>query len=232
MTTEQSTAPNVPDRGFTFEVPVHFHDLAMHLDEAARWAHLEELACEIWSGGTADQRSGVQQLYADIAEAAAQDGAIYAGVAMFATEDDRISSASLIARTDPIEAGDLETIVATLEETLSLNPSNDVQRVEVEAGPAVVSFSAVEWQIGPADAPERPEPIVLARVDAYVPLPDLGTLLVLALSTPSLPELPDYVALLSQTAETVRRLDEEPVAATVPGQPAGETAARMTAAFG
>lgn len=232
MTTEQSTAPNAQDRGFTFEVPVHFHDLAMHLDETERWAHLEELACEIWSGGTADQREGVQQLYAGIAEAAARDGAIYAGVAMFATEDDRISSASLIARTDPIEAGDVEMIVSTLEETLSLNPSNDVRRVEVEAGPAVVSFAATEWQFDPADAPERPEPIVMARVDAYLPLPDLGTMLVFALTTPSLPELPDYVALLSQTAESVRRLDEEPVTVAVPGQPTGETAARMTAAFG
>ncbi|MEU9132138.1 hypothetical protein AB0D08_29205 [Kitasatospora sp. NPDC048540] len=234
MPNEQPAAVgrSAADRGFTFRVPVHFHDLGMHLTDQERWEHLDELACEIWSGGTTDQRQGVRTLYADIADAAAEDGALYAGVALFATEDDRISTASLIVRADPIDDGDPEMIVATLQETLSLNPSSDVRRVEAEAGSAVLAFTGVEWQPqAPEDAAGDPPPLTMARVEAYLPLPDLGTLVVLALTTSSLPELPDYVALLAQTTESVRRLDETGPAG-LPAQSNTEAAERVEAAFG
>lgn len=61
--------PPAPEPGFDFEVPVHFHDLGMHLSEEQRWAHLGEVAAETWSGGTGYQRQTVRQLYADLAGA-------------------------------------------------------------------------------------------------------------------------------------------------------------------
>ncbi|WP_354642589.1 hypothetical protein [Kitasatospora camelliae] len=231
MTADQGphTAASQPEIGFDFDVPVDFHDLGMHLTDEERWAHLEEVASEIWSGGTDYQRQGVQQLYADVAAAAAGDGASYAGICMFATEDDRVSTASLIIRSDTIDSGDLETITGTLQESLSLNPSVDVYRTEVEVGPALVQFMAIEWTppAPSADAP-RPAAIPLVNVDVYIPLPKTRSLLVMSLTTPSLPDLPHYVALMSELAETVRVHDDQP---TVPEQ-RGESAARIEAAFG
>ncbi|MFJ8045325.1 hypothetical protein ACIRBX_32955 [Kitasatospora sp. NPDC096147] len=220
-----------PETGFTFDVPVHFHDLGMHLSDEERWAHLGELAAEIWSGGTEAQREGVQRFYAEVADSAAADGATYAGICLMATEDDRVSTASLIARSETLEGGDVELITSTLMETLSLDPACDVHRTEVEAGPAVVVFAGVEWLPGAAEegAP-APEPLQLVRVDTYLPLPEISELLVFSLTTSSLPDLPVYVELMAQTAESVRLLgDDRPV--SLPGQP-DPAAERLVAAFG
>lgn len=219
------------ETGFTFDVPVQFHDLGMHLTDEERWVHLEELAAEIWPGGTLDQRQGVQRFYAELADAAAGDGATYAGIGLMATEDDRVSTASLIVRSETIEGADVELITTTLLETLSLDPACDVYRTEVETGPAVVVFAGVEWTPGtPEEGAPTPEAIPLVRIDTYVPLPEISELLVLSLTTPSLPDLPMYVELMAQTAESVRILgDDGPLA--LPTQQS-ESAARLTEAFG
>ncbi|GAA2258679.1 MULTISPECIES: hypothetical protein [Kitasatospora] len=224
--TRGETGPG-PQRGFDFDVPVHFHDLGMHLTDEQRWAHLSEVAAEIWSGGTGYQRKTVQRLYADLAGAAAADGASYAGICMFATEDDRVSSASLIVRSETIEPADVETVASVLHETLSLNPDCDVYRTEVEAGPAIVRFTGIQWTPPPAaEGAPRPAAIPMAQIDVHLPLPEVSSLLVMSLTTPSLPDLPHYVALLCELAESVRLLDDEP-----DRQPTGSEA-RIQAAFG
>ncbi|MFG2698732.1 hypothetical protein [Kitasatospora sp. NPDC048407] len=191
---------------YTFDVPVHFHDLGMHLDDDQRAVHLRELACEIWAGGTEAQRAGVQQFYGELADAAAEDGASYAGVCLMATEDDRVSTASLVARSETLEpAADPEAVIETLEEVLSLDPAADVHRTETEQGPAVVAFSGVEW----TPVPEQPA-LPLVRMDVYLPLPEISELLVFSLTTPSLPDLPEYVALLSELTDTVEVLTDDP----------------------
>ncbi|MEV4616316.1 hypothetical protein AB0K43_27540 [Kitasatospora sp. NPDC049258] len=232
MSVEQEAAQlTSPEVGFTFDVPVAFHDLGMHLSDEQRWEHLEEVAAEVWSGGTPDQRSGVRQLYADVADAAAADGASYAGLCMFATEDDRVSSASLIVRSETIEPGEVEAIAAILHETLSLDPDCDVYRTEVEAGPALVQFTGLQWTPPVAEGQAPPAAIPMARVDAYLPLPEARSLLVMSLTTPSLPDLPHYVALLSELAETVQLLDHGR-SSGLPAQQSTESAARVAAAFG
>ncbi|GAA4867054.1 hypothetical protein [Kitasatospora terrestris] len=222
---QPETAPR-PETGFDFVVPVAFHDLGLHLTDEERAAHLEEISAEIWCGGTDHQRRSTQELYGGIADAAAADGATYAGICMVATEDDRVSSASLIIRSETVEPADAETIARTLQDVLTLDPAADVHRTEVEAGPAVVSFVGVEWT-----PPGGAAAIPMAKVDVYLPLPEASSLLVMSLTTPSLPELPDYVALLSELAGTVRLLgDDTPV--RLPAQQDGESAARIASAFG
>ncbi|MBT2397847.1 hypothetical protein [Streptomyces sp. ISL-100] len=56
----------------------------------------------------------------------------------------------------------------------------------------------LEWQSDPDDdtAPSLPR----ARADVYLPLPRMRRLLVMSLTTPSLPDLPFYVSLLSKSA--------------------------------
>ncbi|MER8186247.1 hypothetical protein [Kitasatospora sp. NPDC094015] len=228
MPVEQAAVTGI---GFTFDVPVAFHDLGLHLTDEQRWEHLAEVAAEVWSGGTPDQRAGVRQLYADVADAAAGDGASYAGLCLFATEDDRVSSASLIVRSETIEPGDVEAIAATLHETLSLNPDCDVYRTEVEAGPALVQFTGVEWTPPAVEGLPAPVAVPMARVDAYLPLPEARSLLVMSLTTPSLPELPHYVALLSELAETVQLLDDG-LSPALPAQQGSPDAGRIAAAFG
>jgi hypothetical protein len=81
---------------------------------------------------------------------------------------------------------------------LSLEQHRDVHQVELECGPAVVSFHSVEFER------EQPEPsFAFAHIELYVPSPIGGYLLIFALSTPSLEDLPIYVSLMSQIGDSV-----------------------------
>ncbi|KJK57719.1 hypothetical protein [Saccharothrix sp. ST-888] len=71
----------------------------------------------------------------------------------------------------------------------------------------------------------------MARVDVHLPPPEVSSLLVMSLTTPSLPELPHHVALLSEPAETVQVLGDGPPR-TVAGQQHPASTAGVRAAFG
>ncbi|MER6016021.1 hypothetical protein [Streptomyces bluensis] len=133
-----------------------------------------------------------------MAQLALAEKSFYAGFCLDETPDGRMTTASLLARLDPLDEPDAELSARGLFETLSVKPNNTVEEIRVPAGPGVLVLCGVTWQSDPQDdtAPSLP----LARADVFLPLPRMGRLLVLSLTTPSLPDLPFYVALLSKTA--------------------------------
>jgi hypothetical protein len=206
MSTEVDT-PAVWDPDIEWVIPYHFHSLGLELDSPERAVHLEEVACEVWPGGTGSQRQTVAGWYADIAEAAAAAGALYAGLAFLSTDDDRISTATLTIRAESLEPAEPGVAIAGLIEVLSADPAHEVHRTQVACGPAVVVFTGLVWQPPrPAEAsPQEPRPaaLKLAQAEVYLPLEEAETLLVLCLSSPDLRDFPEYVGVLSTVADSV-----------------------------
>ncbi|MEV4611395.1 hypothetical protein AB0K43_02165 [Kitasatospora sp. NPDC049258] len=226
MTTVEE--PVAAEDDIRWEVPVFFHSLGLALPEPERAAHLAEIAAEIWSGGTAYQRETVAGWYGEIAADAAEDGAVYAGLSLLGTEDDRITAATLVILAEEADTADPEVAAAALVELLSLDPAHEVIRTEIACGPAVLVVSGTVLDLSGRAGDGGTASLELAQAEVYVPVPGADTLVVFRLSTPSLPEFPEYVTILARMADTVTYRG--------PGARAPEAAlpqqARITKAFG
>ncbi|WP_393520424.1 hypothetical protein [Streptomyces sp. Y7] len=179
------------------DIPGGFHSLGLDLDDEERHRQLWSIAEEVWPHGTDFQQEVTFHAYREMAELALAEQSFYAGFCLAETTDARMTTASLLARLDPLDEPDAELSARGLFENLSANPNNTVEQVRAPTGPGVLVLCGLQWQSDPEDdtAPSLP----LARADVYLPLPRMGRLLVLSLTTPSLPDLPFYVSLLSKT---------------------------------
>ncbi|MDX3098703.1 hypothetical protein PV703_19450 [Streptomyces sp. ME01-24h] len=195
MSTSLREAPGVL---VEFESPDVFHEIPLHLPPDAFDAQVSELAARIWPGGTDFQREATAAVYREVAGSLDADGVLHAALGLFATEDDRISTANLLVRIEEIDPGDPGMAATALHELLSLEPHRDVHKVDLDCGPAVVSFHATA-----VDGEQVAEPFAFLHIELYVPSPFGGYLVVFSLSTPSLADLPVYVALMSEIGESV-----------------------------
>lgn len=227
--TAEAVPDDVPDDvpDIRWELPVQFHSLGVDLPEEQRAAHLAEISAEIWSGGTEFQRETVAGWYGDIAASAAEDGAIYSGLLLAGTEDDRVTVATLVIQADPADTDDAGVVADALQEMLSVDPANEVMRTEAPVGPVVVTVSGAVVEF--PDGGEGATTLELAQATAYIPVPGAGTLVTMQLSTPSLRDFPEYVGILAGVVDTVV-YDRPGVPA--PDVPQQQTAARITEAFG
>lgn len=180
------------------DIPGGFYSLGLDLDGEERLAQLWAIAEKVWPTGTDFQREVAFHSYREMAEHALAENSFYAGFCLDEAPDGRLTTASLLARLDPLEEPDAEISARGLFEALSTNDNHTVEEIRVPAGPGVLVLCGLEWQPDPSDssAPSLP----LARADVHLPLPRMQRLLVLSLTTPSLPDLPFYVSLLSKTA--------------------------------
>jgi hypothetical protein len=180
------------------DIPGGFHSLGLDLDGEERMEQLWAISERIWPTGTDFQREVAFHSYREMADHALAENSFYAGFCLDEAPDGRLTTASLLARLDPLDEPDAELSARGLFESLSVNDNNSVEQIRVPAGPGVLVLCGLEWQSDPQDdtAPSLP----LARADVYLPLPRMGRLLVLSLTTPSLPDLPFYVSLLSKSA--------------------------------
>jgi hypothetical protein len=180
------------------DIPGGFHSLGLDLDGEERLEQLWAISERIWPTGSDFQREVAFHSYREMADHALAENSFYAGFCLDEAPDGRLTTASLLARLDPLDEPDAELSARGLLEALSANDNNTVEEIRVPAGPGVLVLCGLEWQSDPADdtAPSLP----LARADVYLPLPRMQRLLVLSLTTPSLPDLPFYVSLLSKSA--------------------------------
>ncbi|MGK4585882.1 hypothetical protein [Kitasatospora sp. HPMI-4] len=232
MTTDQATAaaPVLDDElDIRWDVPVVFHSLGVDLPEDQREAHIAEIAAEVWSGGTAFQRTTVAGWYQEIAAEAAEDGAVYAGFALLGTDDDRVSVATLVILAEEADTSDPEIAAAALLELLSADPANEVFRSDIACGPAVVSISGMIVDL--TEQAGEPTSLELAQAEVHIPVPLADTLLVCRISTPSVADFPDYVTMLAQMADTVvyNKPGTTPQAAATAALP---SQSKITEAFG
>jgi hypothetical protein len=196
------------------------------LDEERRLEQLWSIAEEVWPHGTDFQREVTFHTYREMADHALTEDSFYAGFCLDEAPDGRLTTASLLARLDPLEETDAELSARGLFEALSANENNTVEDIRVPAGPGVLVLCGLEWQSDPEDdtAPSLP----LARADVYLPLPRMRRLLVMSLTTPSLPDLPFYVSLLSKSAHDLTvSSGAEPPSASGP-ENGGERRARIS----
>jgi hypothetical protein len=191
----------------TIDFPESLHSLGVHLPAEERYEHLRGVAKAVWPGGTEFQRDTVLSWYSDVANDAVSGGAFYSGFWLASTDDDRITTASLLGRVDQLKEQDAQASASGLRELLSQNPATDVEPVDVPCGPAVLTITGMEWTPpspeGNTSGNGNPAEVPMARVDLYVPVPVMSRLLVLSLTTPSVQELPEYVGLLSYIAQSI-----------------------------
>ncbi|MEY9994729.1 hypothetical protein ABIE67_006761 [Streptomyces sp. V4I8] len=180
------------------DIPGGFYSLGLDLDGEDRLEQLWAIAEEIWPTGTDFQREVAFHSYREMADHARAENSFYAGFCRDEAPDGRLTTASLLARLDPPDEPDAELSARGLLEALSANDNNTVEEIRVPAGPGVLVLCGIEWQADPTVA--TGPSLQLARADVYLPLPRMQRLLVLSLTTPSLPDLPFYVSLLSKTA--------------------------------
>lgn len=209
LSSDDSIGTDAPD--FFWTVPEEFRSLGLEYTDEEREEYLVQLADTIWPGGTDEERDQIIAWYRDVARAAASDGAVYAGICMLGTEDDRVSTASLTVRCEPIEGNDADLAARGLVEALSADEHQEVHRVDAACGPAVLAISGFEMTpAGDQDGTTPPppsaspaSPLVFARADVYCPLTAVSQLFVLSLTTPSLKDFPWYVHRLSEVANTI-----------------------------
>ncbi|MCF3146190.1 hypothetical protein [Streptomyces platensis] len=181
-----------------FETPDIFHELPLHLPAEVLDAALWELAEKIWPAGTEFQRETTALVYADLTDTLMADGAMYASLGLFETEDGEISTANLIARVESVDEEEPAVVAASVQEELALQEHRDVDQVDLPCGPAVLSFHSTEL-----DGDSALSSLAFAHVELYVPSSVPGWLAVLSLSTPSFAELPRYVGWLRRIGETL-----------------------------
>ncbi|MFF4601154.1 hypothetical protein ACFY12_00125 [Streptomyces sp. NPDC001339] len=224
--------PDAPE--IHWEVPEEFHSLGLEYVDEQHEKYLELLAARVWPGGSDQQRDLITMWYSEVAATATQAGAAYAGFCILATDDDRVSTASLTIRCEPLDSTAASQTADALLEALSSDASLEVHRVETNCGPAVISISGTQVIFrasGSANLPAEQEPsapappISLAQIDAYCPLPEVERLLVFSLSTPSFAELPWYIAKLSELVDTVELSSPERHQEPVTGLQHGKTPA-------
>ncbi|MFE9024426.1 hypothetical protein ACFYNL_38580 [Streptomyces sp. NPDC007808] len=214
------------------DIPGGFYSLGLDLAGEERLEQLLAIAEEVWPTGTDFQREVAFHAYREMADHALAENSFYAGFCLDEAPDGRLTTASLLARLDPLDEPDAELSARGLFEALSTNDNNAVEEIRVPAGPGVLVLCGVEWQSDPSDATAPSLP--LARADVYLPLPRMQRLLVLSLTTPSLPDLPFYVSLLSKTAHdlTVSSGGESDAADGDGGEQRHTLADRVRADFG
>ncbi|MGX1885365.1 hypothetical protein [Streptomyces sp. NPDC055287] len=221
-----------PSAELHLDIPGGFHSLGLDLGEEERLEQIWSIAEEIWPHGTDFQREVAFHSYREMADHALAEDSFYAGFCLDEAPDGRLTTASLLARLDPLNETDAELSARGLFEALSANGNNTVEDIRVPAGPGVLVLCGLEWQSEPGDdtAPSLP----LARTDVYLPLTRMGRLLVLSLTTPSLPDLPFYVSLLSKTAHdlTVSSAAEPPSRPAASGERRASVADQLKADFG
>ncbi|WP_338673483.1 hypothetical protein V1460_10505 [Streptomyces sp. SCSIO 30461] len=216
MTTE---APTTGPR-LLLDIPGGFYSLGLDLEGEERLEQLWTIAERVWPTGTDFQREVSFHAYREMADHALAENSFYAGFCLDEAPDGRLTTASLLARLDPMEEPDAELSARSLFEALAANDNNTVSDIRVPVGPGVLVLCGLEWRSDPSDdtAPSLP----MARADVYLPLPRMQRLLVLSLTTPSLPDLPFYVSLLSRTAHELT-VTSEPAAADDPGSASEQT---------
>ncbi|MFD7729210.1 hypothetical protein ACFV6F_02335 [Kitasatospora phosalacinea] len=211
-----------------WEVPAQFHSLGLELPEEERDAHLAEVSEEIWSGGTEFQRTTVAAWYRDVADTAAEEGAVYSGLLIARTPDDRATVATLLVQADHADTRDADAVASSLLEMLSADPANDVFDVAAPIGPVVVSAcgTVAEFDDGAGGKTE----LTLAQASAYVPVPGADTLLTMTISTPTLEDFPEYMGMLAMLVDSV--VHDEPGAQPQERPLSPESASRITEMFG
>ncbi|MFJ5923059.1 hypothetical protein ACIQF6_10670 [Kitasatospora sp. NPDC092948] len=230
MTTQQPGPAEIyPDEplDIRWSLPVQFHSLGVDLPEQEREAHIAEVASEVWCGGTEFQRTTVASWYSDIAATAAEDGAVYSGFLLAGTEDDRVTVATLVIQADEADTSDAEAASAAIQDMLSLDPANEVFRTVAPVGPVVVSIAGSLAEV--SDEEGNTAKLELAQASAYIPVPDSDTLVTMTISTPTLTDFPEYVAMLAALVETVEY--DRPGAQPATALPGPDTA-KMLEAFG
>ncbi|MEU0741711.1 hypothetical protein [Streptomyces sp. NPDC006134] len=196
-----------------WQIPKEFYSLGLELEAAERSAYLDSMAAEIWANGTDYQRETVAYWYKEIAEAAADDGALEAAFCMLRTEEGRVTTATLSVMAEPIASpGDAQTVIAGLVEALSNDPLNEVMEVNAESGPAVLTLSGMHMTArqGVEDS-VAPVTLELAQATVYVPCLPVSQLVVLTLTTPSIQDFPDYVGVLARVTDSVKvNMEQKP----------------------
>lgn len=214
-------------------IPTGFHSLGLEVPEEERQAHLEDVAAEIWPSGTDFQRETVTGWYSEIADSAAEDGALYAGLCLVATEDEEPGSAFLLIRAERADCSDAMLATTGLVEAFSADPAKEVYRATAAGRPIAVVFSTLTWTpSATAAAADQPAtPLTIATAEAYIPLPQISRILVLCISSPTLELFPDFVSLLSGIAETVE-VGGTPTTEAVAAGGVTSTANSVRAVFG
>ncbi|WP_155060019.1 hypothetical protein [Streptomyces blattellae] len=128
------------------------------MDEEERQEQLWSIAEEVWPHGTDFQREVTFHTYREMTELALAEKSFYAGFCLDETPDGRMTTASLLARLDPLDEPDAELSALSLFESLSVNENNSVEQIRVPTGPGVLVLSGLEWQSDPQDntAPSLP----------------------------------------------------------------------------
>jgi hypothetical protein len=212
------------DGGISFRVPEMMHSLGLDLSPEERAEHIRDMAGEVWAQGTDFQRETTAELYSEVADGAAEDGALYAGVCFLALDDGQPAGASLVVRAEDTDKTDADIVALGIAEGLSTQPGKEAYRTTAAGRPVTVAFSVVSSPLDidgedePTAAESVPDPrqpvsdetdaaeppvLTVATAEAYVPLPEISQLVVLCISTPSLEIFPDLVALLSGITETL-----------------------------
>ncbi|TSB22437.1 hypothetical protein [Streptomyces benahoarensis] len=225
MTTNVTTTlPEASDGPlFRFRVPQGFHEVPLGVTPEAHAELLQEFAREYWGQGAELEplRAMTGALYGAARQALAAQGVRYQAVGVFprrefvegrtgipGEEGEPLPYVrnTLLATVRDLNSPDQDLAAAGIAELLFRQyPDDEVVRVSLPAGPAVLHLAASRLLWGGPDTPDQLAGTVrtTVRLELWIPFPSGDRILLLALTTPDTGDLDTHQALLAEVASTV-----------------------------
>lgn len=205
-----------------FALPV-----AATAEERARLS--DDFVRELYSRGDETVWGPAAPYYAALGELMAGSGVSYAAMGLFSTSEDELTPEGEITRHDPSAGAaqcvfsvaavptdqpdhDTDVVAQGIFATLSTDPQNDVQWLDLPCGPAVACATWREFRLEPEmTASGGPTELVTAQVQVYVPFPSGPFTAVFTLFTAAVDHWVKFCELVQAILQTVSFTDPEVV---------------------
>ncbi len=203
-----------------FQIPEDFVALPLDTEPQEREQRVHALVETRFGWLPADRRPTLEALYRLVAEGLARSGTRYAGVCFGRVPgEERLTSASLVVNAAPMEVSDPRVAAEGTAEVFArqYGQAADVHRIDLPCGPATVVILLVEVRpeageaepdagngTGNAAGNEAGNAVVLGQLQAYVPMPAHGVMLVVSFSTPDLESWDGYMPMVVDLLRSLR----------------------------
>ena len=218
-------APNTEPPPIWFLVPEGFFALPLAATAEERVKRSQSFVRDLYSRGDETVWQPAAPYFAAIAELMENTGLSYAALGLFSTSEEEQTPTGEVARhdltdgaaqcaftlaaipTDQTES-DTDSVAQGILATLSQDPYNETQWLDLPCGPAVSCATWRELKINPAATSSgEPEDLVTAQIQIHIPFPTGPFTAVFTLFTASVDHWAQFVELMGAVLQTVSFVD-------------------------
>lgn len=217
--------PEIEPPPIWFLAPEGFFALPLAATPEERTERAQSFVRELYSRGDDTVWSPAAPYFSAIAELMQDTGLSYAAMGLFSTSEEEQTPTGEVARHDPSEGAaqcvftlaavptdqtgsDTDIVAQGILATLSQDPYNDVQWLDLPCGPAVSCATWREFKLNPGvTANGEPTDLVTAQIQIHVPFPTGPFTAVFTLFTAYVEHWAKFIDLTGAILQTVSFVD-------------------------